>query len=436
MAEIYSVNLTKQEGLYCEYEVLFSGDGLNDLFDKEIDDAQKKAKLNGFRPGKVPRIHIMKQYGEGIFQETVTKFVNEKINDVIQENGIEFLQSCSKIDDLKMGDCKDLTITIKGEKMPEFKDLDLNDFETESVEMLEDSITDKDIQEAIQKIKEHEYCQAPEDSCIADKNRVTIEFDGKIDGESFEGGTGKDLQVIIGNNQLMPGLEPQILGMKIGEEKECTFVMPETHKEEKLRNKEVQMMMKITSIEVVDDSLSDEDLIVKLKVESVEKLKENIKNNLIKSTESQIKFINRKNLFDKLDTNLDFELPKFVLEKELKQLSEKDVDNKEMNDDNREKIAKRRIKLAIFLIKLARKHNIEVVDQDIFNYMMNECGNDQQRLKMMIEELQKNQNFRSMVNNIIIEGKASDFVDNNIKKNAKKLSYGEIKKLYEDCSKL
>lgn len=436
MAEIYSVNLIKQKGLYCEYEVSFSGEGLNDVFSKEVENTQKKARINGFRPGKVPRDYIIKEYGDGIFQETVTKFVNEKVNDAINDNGVEFLQDCSKIDGLKIGSFEDLKVTFKGEKMPEFDDLDLENLETESVEILPDSVTDDDVQDAIQKIKNHEYCQAPEVHEISGKNRVKIDFDGKIEGESFENGTGKDLQITIGNNQLMPGLEPQILGMKVGEEKACSFIMPDTYKDKALRNKEVVMMMKITEIEVIDENLSDDDLIVKLKVESVEKLKENVKNNLAKQAESQVKFINRKNLFDQLDEKLDFELPKFVLEKELKQLREKTKNNDEMSDEKCEQISKRRIKLAIFLIKLARKHNIEVAEQDIFDHMINECGNDQQRLKNMIEEFQKNPNFRSMINNIIIEEKAADFVENNVKKNVKKISYSDIVKLHEDAAKL
>lgn len=436
MAEVYSVNLVKEDGLYCEYNASFSGEGLNNLFNEEVDRVKQQIRLNGFRPGKVPRDYIIKQYGEGIFQDTVTKFVNEKVSEIIQEKGVEFLQECSKIEGLKMGACEDLQITIKGEKMPEFIDLDLESLEVDNIELSADGISADDVAKAIQKIKDHEYCDAPENHGIADKNRVKIDFDGKIDGESFEGGTGKDLRVTIGKNELMPGLEPQILSMKVGDKKECTFVMPETHKDDKLRNKEVKMMMEITGIEVIDENLSDDDLLKRLKIENWEKLEENVRNNLLRTAESQVKFLNRKNLFDKLDAQLDFELPKFVLEKELKHLTEKTAKDEDVDEEKRSQIAKRRIKLAIFLIKMARKYNVSVEEQDIFNYMMNECGNDQNRLKRMIEEFQKNQNFRSSVNNVIIEGKAADLVEKTVKKNNKNCSYDEIEQLYEEASKL
>lgn len=427
----YEINVLKEENLFRELNVVFAAENLRKIFDSELDKVSSEAQLKGFRPGKVPRDFIMQEFGPRVYQEQISKLVNDSIGEVLDEEGIEFLQHCDKLEKLDHNNIEEIKIGIKGEKMPEFEFPALQDLEVDFIKLSEQEIVEKELQKEIQNWKDNQFIDSKKNHKIADGDRVTINFDGKIEDKSFEGGTGKDLKVIIGKNQLMSGLEPQILGMKVGEKKDCTFTMNESPKDKSLHGKEVKMNMEITKIEVKNSKMSDEDLIKALGHKDAAELQQKAQESLQNSAKNMLASLNRKSLFDKLDEILSFELPQIILKKELENLAK----NSKKSTKENEKVAQRRVKLAIFLIKFARQNGISLDQQDVVNYIMKESYSNPQVMQQMVGLYQKDRNFQQMINNSIIEGKSADLVEKTVKRNERELGAIEIKELYEKMEK-
>ena len=222
----------------------------SEKFDEAIMEVFKKSakyfNIPGFRKGKAPFKMVERYYGDSIFYEDAFNDLASKVYDEeIKENKIE-VASRPKIDVVQMEKGKDLIFTAIVATKPEVK---LGKYKEIPLKKIEYKVTDEDVDHEISHMAEHNSrIVTVEDRATKDQDIVTIDFEGFADGKAFEGGKAENHELTIGSNQFIPGFEPQLIGMKLNEEKDINVKFPDEYFSKDLAGKDATFHIKLNGI--------------------------------------------------------------------------------------------------------------------------------------------------------------------------------------------
>ena len=218
-------------------------------FSKAVDDVFKKVKnsiaVPGFRKGKAPRKLVEAAYGKGIFYEdAIDEIISKNYADVIEELQIDPIDQPSvNVGEIKDGEDIKLEFTVEVRPIPE-----LGDFSEVSVTNISTEVSDEEVQARLDsERKKNAIVSEVEDRPAKDGDKVNINFEGFVDGEAFEGGSGEDFDLVLGSKSFIDGFEEQIEGKNIGEEFKVEVTFPEDYEEE-LKGKDAVFEVKLNSI--------------------------------------------------------------------------------------------------------------------------------------------------------------------------------------------
>jgi len=229
------VTETSSAGLKREFKVVLQAEELAAKLDTQLADLKSKAQLKGFRPGKVPVAHLKRVYGRSIMGDVVQEAVTEANKKIVEENELrlaveprfDFPGGQSEME--KVMEAKgDLAFTVAFETLPKFE---VGSFADLELERLVVDVPEAEVEQVLDRMASQNRTYTPKEAEAAAETgaKLTIDFVGKIGGETFEGGTGTDVEVIIGSNSFIPGFEEQVVGMKAGESRTVTATFPENY---------------------------------------------------------------------------------------------------------------------------------------------------------------------------------------------------------------
>ena len=412
-----SVKIEKQENS----KVVFEFTMKNEDFRKAVDAAFKKNakyfKVPGFRNGKVPRNVVEKYYGEEVLYETVIEDnVDKMYLDAVKENNIEPV-SRPELDVKEIGKDKDfvftVTVYVKPEaNVKEYKGIEVKKFDTK--------VTDKDIDAEIEKQRDNNARIATvEDRELKQNDISTIDFEGFVDGVAFEGGKGENYELTIGSGQFIPGFEDQLVGMKIGEEREINVKFPEDYHAENLNGKDAMFKVKLISIkEKILPDVDDEFVKDISEFETLEEYKKDVEKKLQEQKESQAKADKETQVLEKIVENTEVEIPDSMVEDEVNQMVEQFAANLSYQgltidkyceymgttkDDFKQTLrpqAEKDVKLKLALEFIAKAENVKVEDTEIdekIKELAEEYGNEN------AESLLKNENVRNYMKEKLLQ---------------------------------
>ena len=212
------VTETVNEGLERELKVVVPKGDLATQLAARLEDMKGKVRIDGFRQGKVPVSHIKKLYGKQIMAEIVNDMVNNRSGEVLKERNekaaqqpeIKMTEDEKEAESILAGDA-DFEFNISYEVMPEINVPDLSKLK---IERPVADVSDKEVEEQVEQIAENARQYEEKKGKAADKDRVTIDYLGKVDGEPFDGGKDEDAQLVLGSNRFIPGFEEQLAGFK------------------------------------------------------------------------------------------------------------------------------------------------------------------------------------------------------------------------------
>src|SRR3954451_18216345 len=236
------VTETSSAGLKREFKVVLRAEELAAKLDTQLADLKDKVRLNGFRPGKVPVAHLKRVYGRSIMGDVVQEAVTEANKKIVEENALrlaleprfDFPGGQSEME--KVMEAKgDLAFTVAFETLPK---VEVGSFEDVQLERLVADVPDAEVEQVLDRMASQNRTYALKDGAAEKGDKLTVDFVGKIGGEPFEGGTGTDVDVIIGSNTFIPGFEEQVVGMKAGESRTVTATFPENYLPRHLAGKE------------------------------------------------------------------------------------------------------------------------------------------------------------------------------------------------------
>ena len=289
-------------------------------FEEAIQDVFKKSakyfNIPGFRKGKAPFKIVERYYGDSIFYEDAFNDLAPIVYDEeIKENKIE-VASRPQIDVVQMEKGKDLIFTAIVATKPEVK---LGKYKEIPLKKIEYKVTDEDIDHEINHMAEHNSRMVTvEDRPVKDKDIVTIDFEGFTDGKPFEGGKAENHDLTIGSKTFIPGFEDQIIGMKIGEEKDIKVTFPKDYFSKDLAGKEATFHVVLHGIKekqlpTIDDEFAKD----VSEFDTLKELKDSIKEKMEKENEERAKHETEDSAIDEVCKNTNIDIPGGMIDLEI-----------------------------------------------------------------------------------------------------------------------
>jgi len=436
----------KAEGLSRTYSVTIPKEDLAKKLDAKIEEMRPQVSLKGFRPGKVPTSHIRKMFGQSIMKDVVEEMLNESSQKAINDNklrpaGQPQIDLRANGEDVTKGEA-DLEYQMTVETIPDFK---IADIEKMKFTRLKADVDDKVIEERLTELASNRktYKKKAKTAKAKDGDAVLIDFVGKIDGEVFEGGSMDGHQLVLGSNSFIPGFEDQLVGAKAGDEKDVKVTFPENYQAEQYAGKDAVFEVKVSEVQGAKDAELDDELAKAFGMESLDKLKETLKESVEAEYEAQSRMKLKRVILDELDAKHKFELPSGMVEqefgaiwqqvqaeKEQGNLDEEDAkkSDKDLEADYR-KIAERRVRLGLVLAEMGQQKEIQITNEELQQALIAEARKFPGQEQQVIEFFQKNPTQLAQLRAPIYEEKVVDHIVETAEVKDKKV---KTEKLFED----
>ena len=289
-----------------------------DKLEKASEGAAKRisARVNipGFRKGKAPRRIVENFVGkDAILQEAFEGLAQKAFEDALTEQNMEPVTR-PEIDIVTLEDGKDVVFTAKFTQRP---DVRLGAYKGLAVPKEEVTVADEDIDRQIEGMRQHQgtLVDAPADAAVKNDDFVTLDFEGLVDGAAFEGGKGEDYPLQIGSGSFIPGFEDQLIGAKVGEERDVNVTFPEEYHAENLKGKDAVFKCKIRSIKSRELPELDDAFAKKAsKFETLAELREDVRKNLLAAAERKAETERRSKAIDMATDHCTMEIPPVMVE--------------------------------------------------------------------------------------------------------------------------
>lgn len=373
--------LKSHENNIAKFEFNVAYDDFKKATDTVYKRNKKRYRIDGFRPGHVPRRVLEKMYGPEIFYDDAIQIVfPEPYEKAVEELGLEVIDQPSvDLDDIEEG--KDITFKVEVETKPH---PELGDYNNLVIEEVSGEVTEEDVNhELSHQQEENARLISVEDRGAKEGDKVNIDFDGYLDDEEFEGGKAEDYDLVIGSNTFIEGFEDQIIGHKVGDKFEINVTFPEDYQAQEFQGKDAKFVVEINSItEKQLPELDDEFAKDISEFDTLEELKNNLKEKLADDkksfAESQMQNQAVAALVEvsevsapksMVDREIDFDLQN--LDQRLQQMGltlsqyieMTKMDINAIRDQYREG-AEARVKANLVIDELAIKEGIEVSDEE------------------------------------------------------------------------
>lgn len=449
------VTETASTGLRREYKVVVPATELNAKVDERLTDMKGRVRLDGFRPGKVPVEHLKRVYGRSARAEAIEAVVREGNAKIIADNKFRLAMEPqvtlpteqAEVEELIAGN-SDLAYTVAMEILAP---IELTDFRSIELTKLTAEVADSEIDEALKRIADQNrpFADKGEDAKAAKDDRVTISFVGKIDGTPFQGGSGEDIAVPIGSGTFIPGFEDQLIGAAAGDDRVVKVTFPENYLNAELAGKDAEFDVKVKSIETPQELKIDDDFAKSLGMESLDKLKDALKDRIKQEHERMTRQRLKRALLDALDERHHFDLPEALVGQEFENLwrattEQMKNEGKTFADEGTteeaakadyQKIANRRVRLGLVLAEIGDKNNIKISDEEVTRAIVEQARQMPGREQQVWDYYRKNPEAVAQLRAPIFEEKIVDFLIALAKVTEKTVSREDLYKVEDDDTK-
>ncbi len=314
------VTVENKKGLNKDIIVFIDKETMNSYMDEKYEEIKKTVNLKGFRPGKVPKEVLKRQFGQAIFSEVLDKVLKDTSVKALEDNKIKPAGQ-PKLDLKTYGEDKDLEYVMSITELPkvELKSVENIKFDEYSVK-IDTNETDKRIKEIAK--SQNNFKEVAADVKAVEENLVIFDYKATIDGKDFTGGEGKNTQLILGKDLFIKGFDKQLTGVKKNDEKSVDVTLPENYPQKEYANKKANFICKIIEVKKSEEVKIDDDFaknlgakdLADLKVLVSKQINDEYKNSLDKLAKTQI--------LKEIENFKVDEIPENLIEEEVKILSQ------------------------------------------------------------------------------------------------------------------
>lgn len=437
-----NVTETLSQGLKREFQVVLNATDLKTRLDDGLAGLQGKARINGFRPGKVPVGHLRRLYGRSVMADVVQNAVNEANQKIVTDNGlklafepqIKFPEDKDEIE-AAMEAKGDLAFTVALEVLPKIEVVDVSDV---SLEKPVAEVPEADVDAALERMaSQNRSFESKKDGAKAAKgDRLLISFVGTLEGKPFDGGTGSEIPLELGAGQFIPGFEEQLEGVKKGEQRTVSVTFPENYTATHLAGKPAEFAVTVDDVQAPGALKIDDELAKGFGMESLDALKTAIREQIGREFGEQSRRKVKKALLDALDGKYSFELPPTLVEQEFAAVwSQVEADMKNANktfaDENTtedearaeyRKIAERRVRLGLVLAEIGEQAKVQISDDEVTQALIARARQFPGQEKEVWEFYRKNPQALAEIRAPIFEEKVVDHLLGQVKVSDKSVS--------------
>jgi trigger factor len=410
------------------------------VIQSEVDSRLKKlartVKMDGFRPGKVPMNVVAQRYGYSVHYEVMNDKVGEAFATAANEANLR-VAGQPRITEKEDGADGQLSFDAVFEVYP---DVQIGDLSTAEVEKLTAEVSDAAIDKTVDILRKQRrtFAQRAHDQAAQESDRVTVDFEGKIDGEPFSGGKAEDFQFIVGEGQMLKEFEEAVRGMKAGESKTFPLAFPEDYHGKDVAGKTADFLVTIKKIEAAHLPEVNEALAKSLGIEdgSVESLRADIKKNLEREVKFRLLARNKTAVMDALVAKAELDLPRAAVQAEVERLLEgaraelkqrgiKDADKAPIPDDVFRPQAERRVRLGLVVAELVRSNELHAKPEQLRAHVEELAASYEKPADVMRWYFSDNRRMAE-VEAVVIENNVAEFVLGKAKVTEKAVSFDEL----------
>ena len=426
------VTIENIKGLNKDIKVFIDKDTMNSHMDEKYEEIKGTVNLKGFRPGKVPKEVLKRQFGKALFGEVLDKVLKDTSTKALEENKIKPAGQ-PKLDLKIYGEDKELEYVLSVTELPkvETRSLENIKFDQYSVK-IDASETDKRIKEIAK--NQPSFKDASPETKAKEGDLVVLDYQATVDGKEFKGSEGKNTQLTLGKDLFLKGFDKQLIGVKKDEEKTVDATLPENFPEKELVNKKAKFVCKIINVKNPEDVKIDDTFAKNLGAKDLNDLKTLISKQINDEYKNSLDQLSKTQILKEIEKIKIDEIPENLIEEEVKILSQgMDEQEAKKNKAKFTETAKTRIKTGLILNEFGEKNKIQVTEQEIQAEVQKQLRMMPGQEKMVMDFYQKNPSAVASLRGTVYEEKILNLIKEKAKPNKKEISKDEAEKILKEA---
>ncbi len=426
------VTVENKKGLNKDLKILIDKETMSSYMDEKYEEIKGTVNLKGFRPGKVPKEVLKRQFGKAVFGEVLDKVLKDTSTKALEEKKIKPAGQ-PKLDLKTYGEDKELEYVISVTELPkvDIKSLENIKFDQYSVK-IDESETEKRIKEIAK--NQPNFKDTKPETKANEGDLITLDYKATVDGKEFKGNEGKNTQLTLGKDLFLKGFDKQLIGAKKDDEKIVEAILPENFPEKDLVNKKAKFNCKILSVKQPEEVKIDDNFAKNLGAKDLKDLKNLISRQINDEFKNSLDQLSKNQILKEIEKIKVEEVPENLIEEEVKILSQgMPEEEAKKNKKNFEEKAKTRIKTGLILNEFGEKNQIKVSEVEIQNEVQKQLRMMPGQEKMVMDFYQKNPSAVASLRGTVYEEKILNLIKEKGKANKKEISKSEAEKILKEA---
>jgi len=428
------VTVENKKGLNKDLKVFVDKKTMSTYMDEKYEEIKGTVNLKGFRPGKVPKEILKRQFGKAVFGEVLDKVIKETSTKALEENKIKPAGQ-PKLDLKTYGEDKELEYIISVTELPKV--------ETKSIENIKFNeykvkIDEKEADKRINEIAKNQpnFKESSQDSKAKEGDLVIFDYKATVDDKPFKGDEGKNTQLTLGKDLFLKGFDKQLIGVKKGDQKLVEAILPENFTEKDLANKKAKFNCKITLIKHPEKVVIDDEFAKNLGAKDLKDLKSLISKQINDEYKNSLDRLSKNQILKEIEKLKVNEIPENLIEEEVKILSQgMNEEDAKKSKKNFEDVAKKRIKVGLILNEFGEQNKIIVTEQELQAEVQKQIRMMPGQEKMVMDFYQKNKSALISLRGTVYEEKIISAIKEKAKGSLKEVTKDEAEKILKESQK-
>jgi len=431
-----TVNVETLEKLERKITLTLPVDAIQNEVNTRLKRMARQVKMDGFRPGKVPFNVVAQRYGYSVHYEVM----NDKVGEAFAVAANEAKLRVAGQPRISESEASPEGVVAFDAVFEVFPEVTIGDLASAEIEKVSTEVSQAAVDKTVDILRKQRrtFAQRAQDQAAQDGDRVTINFEGKIDGEPFEGGKAEGFQFIVGDGQMLKEFEDAVRGMKSGESKTFPLNFPADYHGKDVAGKTADFLVTVNKIEAANLPEVDEAFAKALGIAdgTVEGLQADIRKNLEREVKFRVLARNKQAAMDALVAKSELDLPKASVQSELERLVEgaradlkqrgvKDADQAPIPEELFRPQAERRVRLGLVVAELVKANKLQATPEQVMAHI-NELAASYEKPADVVRWYQGDRNRMAEVEAIVLENNVTDFVLSQAKVTEKQVAFDEL----------